>query len=237
VKFGIDIFPPIQISEEQTRLSMFYERAHEKKRDLFAGLNLTDREFKISGEFGGLDRPGAAPMKGETFMLTRRGPVFIFPLLLPEPVGETGLEDGLMELFKQVYSLFSEALPARKAMRIGLVRELVFRTGNDPCFELLTDRPQFGGADLVGGQNLLAFRDERCNVQLKLQTGELKKQTSLPVGGVVIEDAGRMIHAHLDVNNHEVRVLQEPDIDDVMERADSLWPAEMLEFLNRGISK
>ncbi len=232
VKFGMDVYPPIEIDSERTRLNVFYEEARNRWGELFEKLTASDTEFKISKDFA--QRPGKRPsIPVDTFVLTPRGPVLVVPVLLPPPVEETGLEGKCTELFDNVRALLFPALGVkRECLKVGMVRELVFDTGETPCQHLVATQRSFAGADLVGGKRLLIFRDPRCNLRVELEPLEITKTVQLPVGANVQQHAGYGVRLLLDVNNAEIRPLTDADIRSVLERASSLWPDELLEFVN-----
>ena len=232
VKFGIDVYPPIEIESERTRLNMFYEEARNRWGDLFEKLVASDTEFKISKEFS--QRPGKPPsIPVETLVLTPRGPVFVLPVLLPPPVGATGFEKKVLELFHGVRGLFFAALAQkRELLRVGMLRELVFDTGQTQCQRLVTAQDSFCGAQLVGGKRVMVFRDDKCNLRVELEPLEITKTIQLPVGANVQQHAGYGVRVVLDVNNVEFRPLRDTDINDVLERASNIWPDELLGYIN-----
>ncbi|MFQ5805674.1 MAG: hypothetical protein ACE5I3_04405 [Phycisphaerae bacterium] len=228
----MDIFPPVEIRNERTRLNMFYEEVCSRWEELFEKLVASDTEFKISKAFR--ERPGVRgpSIPVDTFTLTPRGPVFVFPVLLPKPVGKTGLEGTYIDKFNEVRELFFSALTNLKIMRVGMVRDLVFGTSETPCQHMLANQSSFSGADLLGGKCQLSFRDAKCNIRLEFGPVEVTKTTQLPVGTRVNQHAGYGLLVKLDVNNSEIRPLDDADIQGILERAASLWPDELLDYLN-----
>ncbi len=229
-KFGIDIFPPVEIPDERTRLNMFYEEARQNWPNLYDQLLASDTEFKISKHFKKRPEIAGPSVPVDTFVLTNRGPVFVFPFVLPEPAGNTGLDRTFLEDFRSVRRLFFSRVAGRKLMRVGLIRELLFSTGETPCWEVLTAQTSFSGAELAGGNSLIQYHDSKCNVRLQFAPVEILKATQLPVGQSVQERAGYGLHVSLDVNNREIRPLEESDIEEILERASSFWPNQLLEF-------
>ena len=230
--FGIDIYPPVEIPNERTRLNMFYEEASRRWEGLYERIEASSTEFKISKTFRARAGAGGGSQPFDTFILTSRGPVFQFPLILPDPVGDTGLGKDYVQKFQQVRNLFLSALPDRKIMRVGLIRDLVFGTGALSTHGMLTSQASFAGTDLVGGKCRFSHRDPKCNVHVELEAVDLMKTTQLPVGTRVTESAGHGLRVQLDVNNAEIRELKDADIEEVLERATSLWPGELLEYLS-----
>lgn len=231
VKFGLDVYPPIEIPKERTRLNIFYEEARTRYPTVFDQLVASDTEFRISKEFRPQAQMIGAAVRADTFIITNRGPVFSFPLLLPQPVGATGLETQHLELFPLVRSLFFSAIAERKIMRIGLIRELLFDTGQSPCNRVISDHQDFAGAPLVGGNRVIAYRDALCNVRISVEPAEVMKTTRLAVGTEVTERHSYGLHVLLDVNNHQLKPLEDADIQQVLDRATGLWPDELLKYL------
>lgn len=231
VKFGIDIYPPVDLSNERTRLNMFSEAVCDRWPELYERLVVSDREFSISKSFARGQARTDPTLEVNTFVITNRGPVFIFPLLLPDPVGATGLEGSFLDLIKEIRQLLFQALLERKIMRVGLVRDLVFMTGSSPCLDILAKQATFAKAELISGRSIRSYRDERCNVRITIDTVELMKTTQMPVGKRVEEPVGAGLRVALDVNNTEVRPMAEADIEEVVERAVSLWPEQLLEYI------
>jgi len=229
-KFGIDIYPPVGIAIDRTRLHMFFEEARSRFPELYSQLFTSDTEFRIAKEFRQQPERPNPSCKSDTFAMTDRGPVFIFPLRLPE-VGDTGLTERFVEQFHEVRRIFFGKLPGRKMLRVGLVRELLFHTGTTLPTEVLTSQSEFAGARLVGGSCLFVYRDDHCNVRLKFDTAEITKSTQLPIGQTLTEMTGHGLLVQLDVNNHEIRPLEDADINGIIERATVLWPDKLLQFL------
>ena len=123
-------------------------------------------------------------------------------------------------------------------MRVGLVRDVIFATSKQRCDFLLGAAPEFAAAKLQGGISRFDYRDELCNVRLQLVPVQAMSVTQLPAGATVSEHGGYGLHVQLDVNNAEIHPLNEEDINNVIERAASLWPKSLLEYINaRGSSE
>ena len=232
VTFGMDIYPPIEIPQERTRLNMFYEEARRRWDSLFDRLVTSDTEFRISKKFQKSPEVAGPSYSIDTFVLTNRGPVFVFPLLLDEPVGDTGLEATFLDRFKEIRELFFQAIPNRKFMRVGLIRDLIFNTGSVPCQELIAEQTSFARAELVGGKAIYKYRDAKYNHNILVEPVRGVKRTQLAVGSTVDEPTGYGVHVQLDVNNTDMgRTLDESDIQEVIERATSLWPDKLIEYI------
>lgn len=225
--FGCDVYEPIEIANERTRLHMFYEEARHRLGHLFGGLTTNDAEFRITRDFEG----SSGTVSQDMFVLTPRGPVMIFPLRLPEPIGDTGLQEKYKEDFHAVRELFFSIIPDRKIMRLGLVRSLIFSTGKTLHSEIISGQAEFAGAQLVGGKRLAAYKDDQFNVRISTGTVELSTQMKLAVGTTIQREKGYGIQVQFDVNNVDVGPMDEADIQGVIQKAASLWPEHLLKYL------
>jgi len=231
---GLDVFPPIEMKDERTRLNMFFEDARERWPDLYERLTTGELEFRVSRPFRKDPQVQGPTIPVDTFVLTPRGPVFVFPLRLPDPIGITGLESRFREVFTDVCKSLWARLPGHKIVRVGLLRDVIFSTGMTDCAFLMSKRSSWLEAKLVGGHRLIHYRDAKCNIQLKFSPVTIGKVTQLPVGAKFEQSVGSGLQVTLDVNNTQVRELQETDIDDILDRAGRFWPDELLEYL-RGV--
>ena len=232
VTFGVDTYPLVEVPEQQVRLNMFFEEAHNRWPTYFQRLTTGENDFKVSGVFRRQGVEGGPKTNFDTFVMTKRGPVFSLPVQLPEPFGVTGVSENPIEEFQGVRSLFANAVPEVKFMRVGLIRRLVLGTGNEPMTALLTDKATFANAQLSGGGAKFRYRDGFCNINVQLEIVELMKETRLPIGATVTDSAGYGLQVTLDVNNTDIRQLTDPEIETILTRATGLWPDELLSFMN-----
>jgi hypothetical protein len=232
VTFGIDVYPPIEITNERTRLNIFYEEARSTFPAIYDRLEAGGNEFSISGDFPRKADSSGPALRVPTFALNYRGPVFSFPLKLTNPVGDTGLEASFSESFQKVRRLFFLRFPTSQVMRIGMIRELVFETGNTPTHSILRRGDEFAGATLQGGLCLCHYQDAKCNIRVTMEPVSLIKATKLAIGPVVQEPTGFGLKVLFDVNSALPRPHGDADIQEVVERATSLWPEKLLDFLN-----
>lgn len=231
IKIGLDAYPPVVIPIERTKLGVLGEEYCRRWPDLFERLEASSTEFSISKTYGAEADPRLR-VTIPTFVLVDRGPVFVAPLLLAPPGGKIGDEDKFLEVFPLLLETFRGAVGGRDFLRIGLVRELVFDTGKTPCAGMLIEQHDFAGATLIGEQGLFTYRDKECNVRITIQPVQIATMTRLPVGGQVTQGHNHGLKVNIDVNNHQLRALGEADMNNVLERARSLWPEPLLQFLN-----
>ncbi len=234
VTFGVDVYPSIDIYAERTRLHMFYEEARSQLGELYTKLTESDSQFEVSHEFRKGRGGSPATASTEVFVLTNRGPVFKFPILIPE-TGDTGLAADYVELFHQSRQLFLKHLPGRVCLRVGMVREAVFNTGRTQPFQVVARAHEIQGATMVGGMLGMGFIDPQCNVRLELQTVQFGQITQVAGGHPIAKAVGNGLGMLLDVNNREVRTLTEGDIETILARAHSFWPDSIVEFINERV--
>ena len=228
VKFGIDVFPAIELPNERTRLNMFYEDAAAAYPKIFDKLTCGTGEFSVS--MSGKGEGSSGPV----FALTPRGPVFMFPLFAPQ-IGEVTLTADFVGLFNDLRQRFFSFVPGRKILRVGMVRELLFGLSPDADLaHLLPKTEDFASAHFVGGQYLAQYRDDLYNIRVTGKSGELEVQQRAPLGPVMASRHQRVFIVAVDVNNHEIRPLDNADITNTIEKACSLWPEQLLSSLNRG---
>ena len=64
----------------------------------------------------------------------------------------------------------------------------------------------------------------------------IEHTTELPgLGTQVKQNRGGGMHVVLDVNNRVIRPLEEPEIEQIAEKAASLWPKALIDFLNHDL--
>lgn len=138
VTIGLDIFPPSEMRNERTRLNMFFEDVRDRWADVYETLTTGESEFKISKPFREKPDVRDPTFPVDSFVLTPRGPVFVFPLRLPDPVGPTNLEGQYRDIFTDVCKILWSRLPGHKVLRVGLIREVLFLTGETDCTFLVS---------------------------------------------------------------------------------------------------
>lgn len=236
VRFGLDVFPPLDFRDETTRAHELFRLLHDQRPDIYQELTYrpSANEFTVQASFGG--ERGAA--KIPTLTLAPRGPVFRFPRRLPEPIGDVELGDSrsledLEAVFFASLNVIRRCAPGLTILRAGLVQELVFSMGQTSTVPWLASR--FGGisgAQPHGGNVKLTYADDRCNALVTVETVQLQRQATLASGADVAQAVGFGLKVELDVCNREMRPQEPAEIQMTLQRAHSLWPNELLTFLN-----
>lgn len=238
VKYGLDVFPPLDVREETTR-------AHELFRELRDKWSAFYQELAFRPESNKLSVRSSYLLKGNridfaTLEFTPRGPVWAFPIKLPSPLGEVPLASAPEEVFWSSLSIIKATFPSIDVLRLGVVRELVFSTGDTSSVPFLACRyGTFPGADPRGGETLVSFRDDHCNIRVKVATIEIRQEARLAATQqLMTQQLQYGLQVQFDVNNIDMRAQSDVDLRVTMERASSLWPTDLLEFLNwRGFGR
>lgn len=232
VKYGLDVFPPPDMRDDMTHAQDLFRSLREEWPDLYQDLSLSPErnEFRIEAAFSGKGKTARFP----TLVFTRRGPVFAYPRRFPEPIGQLLHKADLDDIFWKSFRLLRKNFPTIQVLRLGLVNEAVFNTRTTNFVPYLASRfGSFPGTKIVGGNVSLTFRDDRCNVRVKLETVEIRRQVqTAAVGRVASEEINFGLQVSLDVNNAEIRPQNESDILLTLERSHCLWPEALLQFIN-----
>lgn len=224
---GIDIYEPVIISENRTRLNMFFEEGRAQHEDLFQRVVSSDNEFIVSRRFS---KPGGPNVDVNTFQMTPRGPIFLIPLHVPD-FGDTEFNSNYETKLVELEKLFFRAFPDRKQMRYGIIRKLIFDTGKQACTEVLAAPPEFCGAKLQAGRRDAQYADQQCNVSISLQPVRSARVTRLGLGVEMNRETGYGLQVNMDVNNKDIHPLETADIEGIRARAKSLWPDGILQFI------
>jgi hypothetical protein len=232
VRVGLDVFPPLELASEQFRAQTLYRNLNETWPVLFSKLSLSASEFTVTGRF----RAGATEAEAEvaTFTYTPRGPVVTFPCKLAGADTLDYDDARCITEARAILDVVGRAFPLRETLRIGLIRDVVFSTGETKADNvLLPVANELDGARFVGGQTLLVYRDSFCNVRLTMAPLEIQRVQRAPTGVSRAEHAGFGLRLEFDVNNAELRPVSAADIEQVLQRALALWPETALDYLNR----
>lgn len=230
LKFGVDCFPPIDVRAEITHAHDFFERLQSRWPDVYQEIVYRPQsgEFQIIATY----KSSKGDVKVPALVLSQRGPVFILPKKI-QPLGDVNQSLEPDVVFMQSLTIARSVFPGRKVLRVGLIRELVFGTGKSTSVPYLAERfGGFPGASARGGNALLAFRDERCNIHVNVSTTEIHRQATTPTKQVISDETTYGLKVEFDVNNIEMKPQEDADILMTLERANSLWPQELLQFIN-----
>lgn len=231
VKYGMDVFPPFDFRTETTRAHELFRELQTNWPEFFQELSFRpeSNQFQIVAAYG--FPQGTAKLAALTFM--PRGPVFAFPFKFG-PFGECEHKNDPEEVFLKALAVIKRTVPGLQVLRLGLIRELVFATGGTPSAPYVTSRyGTFPGAEAKGGETVVSFRDDFCNIRVKIGTIEIRQEARHPTTKqVMAKDVRHGLAVNFDVSNVEMRPQADTEIERTIERANSLWPRDLLEFLN-----
>jgi hypothetical protein len=232
--YGVDLLPPLELPMETVRAQSFFTELRTRWPTLYQSLTIGP-QFVISTmlEFGNDTKVGFP-----TVIVNPRGPIFMFPRRMAVVRGEepSNLQDiETSEVFIGAFDLFGKTFP-RQALRLGVVRKVVFATGQTDCTAWLGRNVlEFDAGRLEGVQCLLNYQDDDFNYRIQMETAQITQHMAVPALGGQVVPAGPEQFAlvvNLDVNNRLAHPLDADELRGVIERANGLWPGGLLQFLN-----
>jgi hypothetical protein len=230
--YGVDIFPPLDIPKETVRAQAFFLELRDRWPYLFENVTVGGADFRMQTTFQAANKQ---QLPFTTFNVNARGPVFIFPRRLTALGGDIDLRSAdPPKVFEEAFQLFLRSFPGRTALRVGLVRTLVFNTGHTDCTTWLGRAVvQFDAAHLSGAQCVLAYVEDNFNIRIQLDPVQVTTVTLVPGAGATGASHNQYgLSTSLDVNNRELRPLTSDEIQAVLRKANELWPGRLLQFLN-----
>ncbi len=234
IKYGLNVFPQPDVRNERTRAHDLFQSLQEKWPRLYQELSFTPElnQFNILANF----RFDRGQVKAPTLVFTQQGPVFAFPIRLPDPMGDFHHDHNLEEVFLGSLALLQKSFPGTQVLRVGLVRELMFEIGQTDPIPFLSERfGSFPNAESKGGTVKLTFRDGRCNINVAVETAIVQRQHRMHGARQPVSDEQCFgFKVTLDVNNVELRSQSPEDIEWTLKRADGLFPKALLQFMNWG---
>jgi hypothetical protein len=236
-QFGVTVRPAIEVHTERQRIQEFYNTASERYPDMFESLLQSPKEFQIkktvpiAGSRGSLEFP--------TFVITPRGPVFVFTRALAglddEFVWPTDLNRRVIECLELLHGY----LPTIKIIRIGKIRELMYDCGMLNSSKIIRDRfasnVRQEATDITIGWN---ESDDAYNRKFRI--------SSVPAEAVVFQDVGPVpvpggarprgfaINVSLDVNNRSLdKTIPTSECEAILAHADEVFETRLQQVLLR----
>jgi hypothetical protein len=234
-QYGIDIRPVIQVWEEKERLQNFFAWTCSKYPGLFEKLEMSQREFQIKKLF---QFPGKGQVELPTMTLTARGPVIIFHHKLSVFKEEISW-DNPDRIFQDCLVQFCRTLPTHKPVRVGLVSELVFNTGDaNACGLLASCMPRFRNTNPSDVFLTLKYKRDGKNINIHLQPVQAVQVQPAASGGAPPPGVRHYgLQVKLDINNEDItRPLDQEQIAGILYFARAYAKNDLLPLLNGGLA-
>jgi hypothetical protein len=230
--YGVDLFPPLDLSRETTRAQAFFAEVRDLWPHLYESVTMGGAEFKISAPF---EFRGKKKASTDTLVVNTRGPIFTFPhrmALFGEDVDLRGADPA--QVFEQCLNLFLQTFPGRQLLRVAVVRYVTFGTGQTNCLPWLGKGVlQFDTERLAAASCMLMYQDETYNMSIQMQPIQQMAFTPVPALGQMMGQAGQFgLQVAFNVNNN-VSPLSPEALQALLARARALWPRGLLHFLNQ----
>ena len=231
VKYGVDIRPPIVLTQDKTKLQDYCNALIEQFPQVFETLIAGPKQLRVQKTFL-LANSKRAEMP--TFVLTVRGPLFTFPQRL--------YIDGVQDLdIPQKDKIFRKALDElrskfidRAVPRVGVVHEFVFDTGQVDSVQILasTFKNDVWRQRTKNLRILLETPTEDKNVNVEIRPTQLRR-VARGGGNAPAQEMGFGIIVNVDINNRKIKGdLTSSEVRDIVAFANDYVPEELIRFLN-----
>ncbi len=230
VRYGANIRPPIQPKQEREKLQDYcnwlIERFPEAYETLLSGPDKTivQKTFFASGN---------KRVEMPTFAMTRRGPLYTFPIrLLIEDVEDFDIQ-GRNKIFRSALEKFRETF-ASKIVRVAVMREMVFDCGNINPVDII--------ATAISKE---AWREEIRNIRIHLENPGNGCNVSIDIApayaqqvvrgttGAKRKNIGFGISVRLEINNEKPTAdLDRDAVAGIVAFSEDYVPDRLLSFLN-----
>ena len=114
-RIGVDVRPPLEIGLEEERFQTFSKEARRSFPQLFDRMVLGAQQFEMLKTLAYAGKP---EFEVHTFVMTPRGPVFVFPRRIVEIDLEPDLPET-NETFVASFKKFLDCFPTHKVIRVG----------------------------------------------------------------------------------------------------------------------
>ncbi len=234
IGIGADVRPPIEIALDALRIQEFYNQISDQFPNLFADLSQSKTKFQINKD---IPIPGKGQITVATSTATPRGPVFNFPITLPDMLEDYEWSKTLNEDVISCLETFHRHLPGTQFFRIGKVRNVVFHCDGVDGSEVFRDRfcPQAppDSEELTVGWN---NPDENYNRKLSAKTVQKGHFEPRDVEGtvkpVLVPQGEHGINIIFDVNNRRLdKALDWDQMKIILDHADELYEKYLYDFL------
>ena len=230
LRFGVDIRPQIQPRQEREKLQDYCNWLIGRFPQAFETLLIgPDKTVVQKGFITGGDKRVELP----TFAMTRRGPLYTFPVrLLVEKAEDFDIPEK-NKIFRSAIDKFKETF-ASKIVRLAVVNEIIFDCGNiDPVQIIANAISKEVWKEAARNIRIhLENPGDRCNVNIDLAPA-YAQQVIQSTSGTKRKSIGFGISVRLDINNQKMTEdLDRDAIAAIIAFAEDYVPYKLVKFLN-----
>ena len=230
VKYGVDIRPPIQPGQVREKLQDYCNWLIERFPEVFETLlSGPDKTVVQKTFFTGGGKRAELP----TFAMTRRGPLYTFPVrLFIENVEDFDIP-GKNKIFRSALDKFKETFVGR-IVRVGVVHEMIFDCGNINPVDVIANAisKEVWREGIKNIRIHLENPGDGCNVNIDLAPAYAQRLVPSPTGSKR-RNVGFGISVRLDINNQKATEDLDKDmVAAILAFAEDYVPDKLVKFLN-----
>jgi hypothetical protein len=231
VKFGVHIQPTISPKDDKTKLQDYCNWLIGQFPEVFETLVVGPNQLQVQKVF---ILAGSKRLELPTFVLTVRGPVFTLPQrVFIDQVHDLDIADK-DKIFRRALDELRARFSDRKILRVGMVHEFVFDTGQINSLEIIASnlKNDIWREAAKNLRILLEMPKEGKNINLEIRPTYVSRA---PTSGenVPIQDVRFGIIVNADINNQQIKGdLTKAEINDILAFTNDYVPEELIKFLN-----
>ena len=231
VKYGVDIRPPIVLTQDRTKLQDYCNALIEQFPQVFETLIAGPKQLRVQKTFV-LSNNKRAEMS--TFVLTNRGPLFTFPQrLYIDDVQDLDIPQK-DKIFRKALEEMRTKFVDRAVTRVSVVHEFVFDTGQIDSLDIIASNLK-NDVWRQRTKNLRIWLEtpmEGKNINVEIRPTHLRR-LARSGGNVPAQNMGFGIIVNVDINNQQIKDdLTSGEVRDIVTFANDYVPEELIKFLN-----
>jgi hypothetical protein len=229
VKYGVDIRPPIVPKQEKEKLQSYCNWLIEHFPEAFETLLSGPEKTIVQKTFLAGDKRIELP----TFAMTRRGPLYTFPVRFLVQNAEDFNIPARNKIFRSAIDKLIETFVG-KIVRVGVVHEIIFDCGNINPVEII-----------ASAMSKERWREGLRNIRIHLENPEngyninidlapaYAQQVIQSPAGTKRKNIGFGISVKLDINNQKMTEELDKDmVAAILAFAEDYMPDKLVKFLN-----
>lgn len=231
VRYGVDIRPPIALKQEKERLQSYCNWLIEHFPEVFETL-LSGPEKTIIQKTFSVESDKRIELP--TFAMTGRGPLYTFPMRILVRNVEDFDMPARNKIFRSALDRFREIFIGCKAVRVGVVHEIIFDCGNINPVEII-----------ASAMNKELWRQRLRNIRIHLESPEDEYNINIDLApayaqqvirgpaGAKRKNIGFGISVKVDINNQKMTEdLDKDTVAAILAFAEDYVPDRLVKFLN-----